>query len=109
VSGARGRQPDLGKFRIGRGHVEQHSARAIREIVALCILSRKCFEGGLNFDQRHLHTCDAPRERQPCRAHSGAEVNGMLTSACVCRGRKQDRVMADPMAAARLAQDQPPT
>jgi hypothetical protein len=74
------------------------------ETVARGVLARQRGEGRLDLDQGHGEAGDATRQRQSRGADPGAEIDRVLAGAGRGRRREQNGVMADAVAAQRLAQ-----
>ena len=96
-----------GESRGRRRHIHAHRAHTRRETVALDVLGRERRERRIDFDERHIEAFDAAREREPRGPDAGAKFDGAFAGARRHRGRQKDRVMAEAMAAPRLAQHEP--
>ena len=102
-----GARPAAAKAAAGAATSRQTARTRSRETVARRVLARERRQRRIDLDQRDGEAVDAPRQRQSGGADAGAEIDRVIAGARGGRRREQDGVMADAMAAQRLAQHQP--
>jgi hypothetical protein len=105
VIGRTGRQSRRRKRRRARANIEADGARAAGQVVAHRIVARQRDQCWIDLDQSDGQIADAAGDGEPRRTHPGSEIDQMLAGARRASCGQQNRIVAEAVALARLAQE----